>query len=391
METNEKYKLIFKERHGNRYTYENMVYTGAKNKVSITCRLHGDFELRVEQHKAGKGCKVCNKTSYSRLKGSSQDKFITMANNIHKGKYLYNKVVYVNNTSPVIISCQEHGDFLQKPCNHIGGNGCQLCDELDKASGRHLKDMKYYLPLINKVHNNKYKIHLNTFEYKGCKEHIPVECPIHGIFYASPDNLSRGKGCNKCGIDSTTSKLTYSHEQFIERSREIHDNKYSYDKVNYTSASGLVTITCPIHGDFEQALNSHSYGRGCTACGKRNSGLWSLTRMLKDVEYYDSRECHLYLLDITTPLDERLFKIGITTGFDKRFDLMFKEGVTINKVVSTIKSTMLQSLILEREFKKTFSSSNLEAKYKFGGYTECFTPTKDFIDKAISFFNQASS
>jgi hypothetical protein len=113
--------------------------------------------------------------------------------------------------------------------------------------------------------------------------------------------------------------------------------------------------------------------------------------MLKDRDYYDNRECHLYLIDISTPLDERLFKVGITTGFSKRFDLMSKEGVTINKVISTVKTTMLQSLILERKFKKLFSSSHIDANHKFGGYTECFLPTEEFISEYINFFTQASS
>lgn len=39
-------------------------------------------------------------------------------------------------------------------------------------------------------------------------------------------------------------------EEFIERARKIHGNKYDYSKVNYVNAKTKVCIICPIHGEF---------------------------------------------------------------------------------------------------------------------------------------------
>ena len=50
-------------------------------------------------------------------------------------------------------------------------------------------------------------------------------------------------------------KLTI--EEFIERARIIHDNKWSYSKVDYINNHTKIIIICPIHGEFEQTPNNH--------------------------------------------------------------------------------------------------------------------------------------
>lgn len=71
-------------------------------------------------------------------------------------------------------------------------------------------------------------------------------------------------------------KLT--SEEFIERARIIHSDKYDYSKVVYRNARALIVITCPIHGDFKQNPNSHLHGCGCKKCAvhcvkQKNRGL----------------------------------------------------------------------------------------------------------------------
>jgi len=59
-------------------------------------------------------------------------------------------------------------------------------------------------------------------------------------------------------------KLT--HEQFVERSKIKHGDKYDYTLVDYISNSTPVKIICPIHGIFEQRPNNHFNGKGCMKC-----------------------------------------------------------------------------------------------------------------------------
>ena len=60
-----------------------------------------------------------------------------------------------------------------------------------------------------------------------------------------------------------SAKLTI--EQFIERSNKIHNNFYDYSKVDYKKIKTPVTITCPVHGDFDQTPDSH-LRHGCAKC-----------------------------------------------------------------------------------------------------------------------------
>lgn len=52
--------------HKDRYTYENSEYRGKKHSVTVTCRKHGDFEIRAGDHMHKKtnygGCPDCRKT-----------------------------------------------------------------------------------------------------------------------------------------------------------------------------------------------------------------------------------------------------------------------------------------------------------------------------------------
>ena len=61
-------------------------------------------------------------------------------------------------------------------------------------------------------------------------------------------------------------KLT--KEEFIERSRAIHGDKYDYSLVEYRGKDIKVKIICPIHGVFEQTPNNHMRGAGCYKCGR---------------------------------------------------------------------------------------------------------------------------
>jgi len=107
--------------HNYSYDYSKCVYTDSKSKVTITCPIHGDFQQIANSHLNNKGCGVCanNITSNTEL-------FIKKAK--EKGYlYDYSKCVYVSRKEPVIITCLIHGDFQQRPGNHLNGQGCNMC------------------------------------------------------------------------------------------------------------------------------------------------------------------------------------------------------------------------------------------------------------------------
>lgn len=57
-----------------------------------------------------------------------------------------------------------------------------------------------------------------------------------------------------------------TQEEFIERCKEIHGNKYSYDKLYYTNNNNKVEVVCPEHGSFFIRAADFIRGRGCSKC-----------------------------------------------------------------------------------------------------------------------------
>ena len=57
-----------------------------------------------------------------------------------------------------------------------------------------------------------------------------------------------------------------STEEFIERARKVHGDKYNYSMVNYVNARTKICIICPEHGEFYQLPGSHLNGKGCKKC-----------------------------------------------------------------------------------------------------------------------------
>lgn len=121
----------FKSIHKNNYTYDYAIYENMTKKILITCRIHGNFEQTPAIHIKGYGCPKC-----PRKNAVSNNDFAIKANKKHKNKYSYEKVNYINNTEKVIITCPIHGDFEQRPANHLLGKGCRLCkcDSITKYS-----------------------------------------------------------------------------------------------------------------------------------------------------------------------------------------------------------------------------------------------------------------
>lgn len=63
------------------------------------------------------------------------------------------------------------------------------------------------------------------------------------------------------------------NEEFIEKAKKIHGDKYDYSKVEYVKANIKVCIICPEHGEFWQTPNNHLSGKGCHKCGINKQAL----------------------------------------------------------------------------------------------------------------------
>lgn len=113
--------------HGEKYTYEDFIYTKSHEKSIVTCPKHGSFLIKPSSLLEGKGCELCSRVSQRSKMSSNTQEFIEKANIVHNYKFNYDDVDYVNSVTKVIIRCPEHDAFLQTPSSHLNGIGCKLC------------------------------------------------------------------------------------------------------------------------------------------------------------------------------------------------------------------------------------------------------------------------
>ena len=74
-----------------------------------------------------------------------------------------------------------------------------------------------------------------------------------------------------CGCWKCKKNFKLNTKTWIEKAKKIHGDKYDYSKVEYTNNKTKVCIVCPIHGEFWQNPNSHLQGFGCKKCGINSS------------------------------------------------------------------------------------------------------------------------
>ena len=187
----------------------------------------------------------------------TKEEFIEKAKKSHGNKYDYSKVKYINSVTKVCIICPEHGEFWQRPADHIRGVGCRKCYGNTKMT----KDE--FINKARRIHGDKYDY--SKVEINGNKTKVCIICPIHGEFWQRPNDHLTGYGCTYCGnnIKKTT-------ERFIEDARKVHGDKYDYSKVKYNGAHEKVCIICPKHGEFWQIPSNHLNGANCPYCNCGN-------------------------------------------------------------------------------------------------------------------------
>lgn len=126
-----------------------------------------------------------------------------------------------------------------------------------------------FIKKARKVHGDTYDY--SCTEYKGARYNVDIRCKIHGVFTQMATNHLSGKGCTECSRIKVARDQTSNTEEFIEKAKNIHGNRYDYSLVNYKNNRTQVEIICKIHGKFLQAPSGHLGGKGCKECGREKS------------------------------------------------------------------------------------------------------------------------
>jgi hypothetical protein len=185
------------------FDFYGETFDGYNKKMKIKCKVCGDIFARTPAnhihllHKCG---------NCSGIKKHTLQSFIEKSSKIHNNKYRYTEAIYVHNKLPIIITCPEHGNFNQRPDDHMKGRGC------DKCGGSSNSNTEDFIEKSNKIHDNFYSYDKVTYTRNSKK--VIITCPVHGDFLQKPNSHLNGYGCQKCLYKNETKTGKYIKEIF---------------------------------------------------------------------------------------------------------------------------------------------------------------------------------
>ena len=212
--------------HGNKYDYSKVEYINSETKVCIVCPTHGEFWQKASDHMRGSGCRFC----YGNEKMSSKE-FIEKAKKIHGDKYDYSKVEYNGNKTKVCIIChekdefgKEHGEFWQRPNDHLNGYGCGKCSKNFK------KLTEDFIFQAKQIHGDKYDY--SKVNYINAHSKICIICPIHGEFWQIAHNHLNGSSCPYCNCGNK-SKMESNIREELKKKKINFEQQKTFDWLKY--------------------------------------------------------------------------------------------------------------------------------------------------------------
>jgi hypothetical protein len=137
--------------HLNKYDYSITEYIKSNEKVKISCKKHGPFEINANSHLNGRGCSKCG--------GNYKYKIIELLdtfNNMYRG-YTYDFSNYKNIKSRILVKCPKHSQFETSTELLLNGYGCSSCGK--KSTGEEK---------VSEVLNKNNIIYIKQKSFDGC-------------------------------------------------------------------------------------------------------------------------------------------------------------------------------------------------------------------------------
>ena len=274
------------------YDYSKIMWDGKmrNSKVIMKCNKHNyEWNANVQNMiRLSSRCTKCGSESASSKTrkdfiGESKEKF-------GEERFDYSKVKYSAARKEIIIICKKHNEeFTCIADEHLRGKsgGCTSCSKENRSGENHcfaisLDDLK---SRIKKIWGDRFEYDFTGFTCLESK--IKITCSKHNRTWESTCNNHTHptcpRGCIVCGREETGNKLRLTHNECIEKFKDIHKDLYSYDKVIYKNNGTNIIVTCKIHGDFKTLPTVHWKGYGCPICSKAGVSKGQL-EWLKNIE-----------------------------------------------------------------------------------------------------------
>jgi len=144
---------------------------------------------------------------------------------------------------------------------------------------------------------NKFGEKFDYSKVEYIKSNIPVTiiCPKHGKFEVKPTSFLQSKyGCKKCATEEIHNAQRCTTEKFIEKAKLVWGERFTYDRLNYINSNTKITVTCPIHGDFETRAPDFLRGHGCPKCKANKTSKLNKEQKRSSQELFIEKATKLY-------------------------------------------------------------------------------------------------
>lgn len=276
----EKFICEAKAVHGDKYDYSESKWNGFKEKIKIICPEHGPFLMDRQHHILRKqGCPVCANLK----KGTflTTEEFIEKAKKLYGDLYTYEKTIYKDWYSKVLITCSIHGDFEvtagQFLTKHSVCPGCKS----DKYRNTIIKKSEIVFWDNMKKSNKNVEL---LEEWKGMCTKTKFKClTCNHEWITTPQTLMKAViGCPVCGKNFQSQQCRKTHEQFVKELSLINSKIQILGK--YETNIVPIKCKCLICGkEFEMTPAHLLQGYGCKICNK-SLGERTIINILEEFE-----------------------------------------------------------------------------------------------------------
>ena len=221
--------------HGDTYDYTSTVYLKATSKVTIKCKVHGEFIQSPRDHIKGSGCPKCIG------RGLSTGEWIDRFKSVHGDKFDYNKFTYTSPFKKEQIICKVHGVFMQNTHNHSQGQQCPKCSISEAWIGN-----CYY----NVTNANRHK-----------DDWVKIPCKLYVVRMSS--------------LTEDFYKIGITNQELTRRFRE-HDTEYTVEEIHVvnTNRYNAILLEAELHNTHSELKYTpdNKFG-GHTECFTHYKGL----------------------------------------------------------------------------------------------------------------------
>lgn len=282
-----------KARFGDQFDYGDTQYVNSHTSLVLYCRHHEPkckVEITPDRHLRKKGgCHQCKAEGARARHGSSKEKFVAAAREIHGDNFGYDAVVYLNARTDVEIYCRLHKrSFKQVPDVHLrGSSGCPDCKS---AKIRQSNAILYanrttsfdeFLRRARQQHGGRYTY--DATSYVAMNKNVRITCAQHGVFTQRAQRHADGAKCKQC----INEELRISEKEWRTRfARKFGKRLTSTCSGEWQGFDTPVTVTCPHHGhEWSTTAKTSIDGNGCRLCNREQKTEPRLQELRKEIPH----------------------------------------------------------------------------------------------------------